>query len=148
MCKQPNHLFDGAVVVAAAGLFAVLSTVLDERLQIAGGRYNFPVVPLILAGIVVLTPRASIIVHVLELRPIERIGVISYAHLPVSPAHLEANRQVRFADWTQYDRAYLAVCDLRFGDHGDRRRLIIPVAGAAPGKVPAKSRPAIETVTA
>lgn len=59
-------------------LLVISSTPLDQWLQIPVGRYNLPVVRVIVAGIVFLAPRSKIVVHALELAPIRCLAVISY----------------------------------------------------------------------
>jgi peptidoglycan/LPS O-acetylase OafA/YrhL len=72
---------------SAAAVFVVLSTPLDDALQLPFGRYNWPYIPLLLALLIVVTPHTRFAQRVLEWRPLWALGVISYGiyifHYPI-----------------------------------------------------------------
>jgi len=68
-------------------ILLILSTSLDDLLQLEYGRYNFPFIPVLLAILIFLTPIAPKALAFLELKFVSWIGVISYGiyiyHYPV-----------------------------------------------------------------
>jgi peptidoglycan/LPS O-acetylase OafA/YrhL len=81
----------GCCVIALA---AILGTSLDERVGLRDGRYNFPVVPLLLCIVLAATPFAKYVGRTLELPPLRFLGVISFGiyvyHLPCLGAVVHA----------------------------------------------------------
>lgn len=73
--------------VVAVLLAAILATPLDDLLQIPYGRYNLPLVPLLLCGLLLLTPLTVSGQMLLDNRPARWLGAISYGiyiyHLPI-----------------------------------------------------------------
>lgn len=71
----------------ALSLFFVLSTSLDDALKAPHGHYNWPVVPLLLAIMIFVTPRAALANAILESRALRGIGIVSYGvyvfHYPI-----------------------------------------------------------------
>ncbi|MCA9117015.1 MAG: acyltransferase, partial [Planctomycetaceae bacterium] len=67
-------------------LLLILATPLDDILQVPGGRYNLPFVPLLLAGMILLVPRSRAVMRCLDVPPLRGIGMISYGiylfHVP------------------------------------------------------------------
>lgn len=106
--SESSTRFDAVIVVSSLLCLAILATTLDDRLQIPGGRYNFPVVPLLLFAIVLAAPRGRISRHVLEMRMIVQLGLISYAfylfHLPVMSG---IRKFVQGFDLSVADRPYV-----------------------------------------
>lgn len=73
--------------VCALSVFVVLSTPLDDLLQVPHGRYNWPYVPLLLAGILLTAPQTRIAKSLLGWAPLSYLGLISYGiyvfHYPI-----------------------------------------------------------------
>jgi len=80
-------IYDILIAASVCCIVLILSTGLDEVLQIPNGRYNFPVVPLLLAVIVVCVPLSRLASRFLETSVMVWLGVISYGiyiyHYPV-----------------------------------------------------------------
>jgi peptidoglycan/LPS O-acetylase OafA/YrhL len=87
---------DALVVISVGILLAILATSIDDIFQFPGGRYNFPFVPLLLAGIVLGVSRSVWVARILEAVPMRRLGVISYGfylfHLPIMKAILKVGQ--------------------------------------------------------
>ena len=77
---------DAVCLVTAVSMVMILASPLDDRVQLPYGRYNFPVVPLFIAAIIVCAPVATTARCVLDWFPLRGLGVISYGvyvyHLP------------------------------------------------------------------
>ena len=82
----------GDIVVAGSSalLLVILATELDELIQIPGGRYTFPAIPLLLTALLLAAPRSKKTAAILGWGPIRGLGVISYGfylfHLPIMKA--------------------------------------------------------------
>ena len=78
------------VWLSALIIFIILATPLDDWAQQTDGRYNWPLVPLLLTSIVILTPYTRGAARLLEWTPLRMLGLISYGiylfHLPVQKA--------------------------------------------------------------
>lgn len=78
------------VWLSALIIFIILATPLDDWAQQTDGRYNWPLVPLLLTSIVILTPYTRGAARLLEWVPLRMLGLISYGiylfHLPVQKA--------------------------------------------------------------
>jgi peptidoglycan/LPS O-acetylase OafA/YrhL len=74
----------------AVAVFVILSTPLEEHLQVPFGRYNWPYVPLLLAALLLATPSTRIARSLLEWAPLRYVGLISYGvyifHYPIQHA--------------------------------------------------------------
>ena len=79
--------WDVAFWVSSAAVLVVLATPLDDFLSTPYGRYNLPFVPVLIAVVVVATPRSKSASYLLELTPVGLLGVISYGfylfHIPM-----------------------------------------------------------------
>ncbi len=99
---------DTLVLICTAATLLILATSLDAKLRLPGGRYNFPVVPLLLTSIVLAAPRGAFSRWLLERTAIRRLGVISYAfylfHLPTMQLLKLLGQKLGF---TTTDHAYL-----------------------------------------
>jgi peptidoglycan/LPS O-acetylase OafA/YrhL len=93
-------------------VFAILATKLDETLQLAFGRYNFPFVPVLLGVIVLCAPQTRWARNCLEFAPLKWIGVISYGvyvfHYPIQKVMLKAFSILNW-DVTEQALLYLLV---------------------------------------
>lgn len=71
---------------AGAIVIAVLATPLDDAIQLPHGRYHFPIVPLLIAAMIVCASLAKPDRGLLNSRPLAALGTISYGvyvyHLP------------------------------------------------------------------
>ena len=78
---------EGGVWIAAVLVFVILATPLDSQLSIPFGRYNLPVVPVLLTLIVLGTSHTILLRALLELTPVRWLGQVSYGvyiyHLPI-----------------------------------------------------------------
>ncbi|MDO6566337.1 acyltransferase family protein [Alteromonas sp. 1_MG-2023] len=87
--KKRQHAIrnDVLFIVCCLLLILVLATNLDEYFYIDYGRYNFPVVPILLTLLVYLTPQSNWIKRILDLPVLKWLGIISYGlyifHYPV-----------------------------------------------------------------
>lgn len=65
----------------------ILGTPLDEWCQVPYGRYNYPIIPLLLAVIIVSVPFSGLARRLLDSFPLRNLGIISYGiyvyHLPI-----------------------------------------------------------------
>lgn len=61
-----------------AAVLIIISTPLDEVLQVPFGRYNWPIVPVLLAAIVITGPSAKSAIAFFGWGPIRWFGIISY----------------------------------------------------------------------
>jgi peptidoglycan/LPS O-acetylase OafA/YrhL len=81
---------EALVLLASLAVLVILSTAVDDRLQIPGGRYTFPVVPVLLVAILCFVPFSVVAKALLESFPWRMLGTISYGvyiyHLPVQNA--------------------------------------------------------------
>ena len=72
--------------LSAVVIIAVLGSALDEMFSISHGRYNLPVVPVLITALIVCAPETVIGRGLLENYPLRQLGVISYGvyvyHLP------------------------------------------------------------------
>ncbi len=101
---------------AGAAIFTILGTPLDDRLQLPYGRYHFPIVPVLIAAVIVTAPLAKQARRILEARPLSALGTISYGfylfHLPCQNV---TGRTMRFLGmeanhhWMIFGLASLAV---------------------------------------
>jgi peptidoglycan/LPS O-acetylase OafA/YrhL len=84
--KALQNRFEAAFWMSAAIALAVLSTSLDGLVQIPFGRYHFPLVPCLIAFMIVSVAFTRWARAVLESAPLRRLGVISFGiyiyHLP------------------------------------------------------------------
>ena len=68
-------------------LLVILSTPLSDVLRLPHGRYNWPVVPVLLCAVVALSARPAIGTRLVDWRPVRAVGAVSYGvylfHLPV-----------------------------------------------------------------
>jgi len=111
--KQNTAKWAEVVFWISVGLvFAILTTELDDLLQLDFGRYNFPFVPVLLGLIVFTTPQAKWARHFLELRVLKWLGVISYGvylfHYPIQKATLKAFEAINI-DMSQQVLLYLFI---------------------------------------
>jgi peptidoglycan/LPS O-acetylase OafA/YrhL len=78
---------DGAVALVLLALAVILSTPLDEVLQVPAGRYNLPFVPALLCVLIFLVPSSRLGQALFDSTPMRLIGAVSYGvylfHLPV-----------------------------------------------------------------
>ncbi|KXI28495.1 acyltransferase family protein [Paraglaciecola hydrolytica] len=76
--------------LASISVAIILSTSLDELFQLNYGRYNFPVVPLLLGVILVTAPNSFFAKRLLDLALLKWVGIISYGvylfHYPLLKA--------------------------------------------------------------
>jgi hypothetical protein len=86
MQRQPwvrDAVFWGAALV----IVVILSTPLDDTLQLPFGHYNWPVIPLLLAAMVFAAPHARTAIAIFDQGPVRWLGLISYGvyiyHYPV-----------------------------------------------------------------
>jgi peptidoglycan/LPS O-acetylase OafA/YrhL len=72
--------------LSAVAVLLILSTPLDDRLQVPLGRYHLPFVPVLLLAMIVSAPRSRFTARLLEWGPLRGLGVVSYGfyiyHLP------------------------------------------------------------------
>ena len=72
--------------VSAVAIIAILGTDLDDRFTLPHGRYNLPVVPLLIAAMIVCAPATVFARSLLESYPLRMLGLVSYGvyvyHLP------------------------------------------------------------------
>ncbi|MBA2351286.1 MAG: acyltransferase [Burkholderiales bacterium] len=77
---------DAPAWACLAAILIVLSTPIDDWLQIPYGRYNLPYVPVLIAILITTAPFASIMSKLLDGFPLRHLGLISYGvyiyHLP------------------------------------------------------------------
>jgi peptidoglycan/LPS O-acetylase OafA/YrhL/VanZ family protein len=99
--ERPSRAADLIFLSCMIATLVILSTPLDNSLNLPGGRYHFPVVPLMLTSIVLAAPRGTLSRRLLEWPAIRRLGVISYAfylfHLPVMQFVKIGFEQIRFS---------------------------------------------------
>ena len=67
-----------SVWLAALVILVILATPLDDWFSIPYGRYNLPVVPLLITWIILEAPRTRLARWVLDAAPLRLLGVISY----------------------------------------------------------------------
>ncbi|MDM4018335.1 acyltransferase family protein [Roseiconus lacunae] len=88
--KDHNFIADVGILTSVILMVIILGTDLDEHLQIEGTRYNFPIIPSLLAAALVATPRSRLALAIVEMRAVRWLGVVSYAfylfHLPAMEA--------------------------------------------------------------
>lgn len=105
------------VWLASFAAVVILATDLDDLLQVPGGRYNFPVVPLLLVAILCFVPFSVVAKALLESFPWRALGTISYGiylyHLPVQHATARYMTKVLALDarshWLMFGFASLAL---------------------------------------
>jgi peptidoglycan/LPS O-acetylase OafA/YrhL len=85
--QKPGFNADIFFWVSAVTLAVILSTPLDDVLQLPFGHYNWPIGPLLLAVMVFTAPRARTARAILDHGPIRWLGLVSYGvyifHYPV-----------------------------------------------------------------
>ncbi len=88
--KKKYLLYDFTVLVISLIIFLILSTPLDDHLQVGFGRYNFPYIPVLLAILVFCVPLSRYVSQMLDVKPVRALGVISYGiyifHYPIQKA--------------------------------------------------------------
>ncbi len=103
--RRGRMWWDAIVALAAVWILLILSTPLDDLLQIKGGRYNLPYIPLLIAVLLIGVPRSRIMLSIAESAPLRWLGVISYGfylyHLPC--ISLVSKLAVRFGLATPWD---------------------------------------------
>jgi peptidoglycan/LPS O-acetylase OafA/YrhL len=67
-----------AVCAAVVVILLILSTPLDDWFSIPYGRYNFPVVPLLITWLILEIPRTRLARSALDFAPLHWLGVISF----------------------------------------------------------------------
>lgn len=91
--KRQAYFAELVFWVSAVSVFFILATPLDDKLQLAYGRYNFPFVPVLLGLIVFSTPYTRYAKSLLEWAPIKWLGIISYGlyifHWPIQQASVQ-----------------------------------------------------------
>ena len=109
-----NYRFDIVFWLALMLVFVLLATELGDRIQVPYGRYGLPLVPLLLAAMILATPFTIAARTMLDSSPVRVLGTLSYGvyifHLPV----------LRFVDRAMAERAmdaqehwgYLAIISL------------------------------------
>ena len=97
--------FDAAFVFCACIIFLLLSTSLGDYIQIPFGQYGLPLIPLLMALVILSAPATKYIVFFLESYLIKMIGKLSYGiyiyHLPalifvdemMAKSHRDASEQ-------------------------------------------------------
>lgn len=84
---KASRTHDALLVMVLLLLGLILSTPLDDLLQIPAGRYNLPFVPLLLCLLILLVPTTRFGRAAFESAPLRGIGTVSYGvylyHLPV-----------------------------------------------------------------
>lgn len=85
--RHRSYLADAVFFLCATGIFLILSTPLDDLLQAPTGHYNWPIVPILLAAMIFVVPRAQLARAILESRLVRWLGAISYGiyiyHYPI-----------------------------------------------------------------
>lgn len=76
--RIPSVYADVAILAISILMIAILGTPLDEIITSHFGRYNFPVVPALIACSLVLVPRTRWLGVVLEWAPVVLLGSVSY----------------------------------------------------------------------
>lgn len=88
--RKANFYWDALFWGCAVMVALILMTPFDDLLQVRGGRYNLPYVPLLLSAMILSVPSTKTAVWLLELAPLRLLGVISYGfyifHLPCMKA--------------------------------------------------------------
>ncbi len=87
VAQRASVAADVPLMVVLVLLAGILSTPLDDLLQVPGGRYNLPFVPLLLCALIVLAPASRLGRAVFDNPVLRGIGTVSYGvyiyHLPV-----------------------------------------------------------------
>ena len=95
--SRRGGVLDALLAAVLLLLIVILATPLDEVLQLPGGRYNLPFVPLLLCLLVVLVPVTRLGRLAFDSAPLRGIGRVSYGvyiyHLPVQ--HVTARLMTR-----------------------------------------------------
>ncbi len=82
---------DLVLCVSTLMLLVTLGSSLDDLLTIPHGRYNFPMVPILLSIIIVATPRSYIFSKVMEAKLLKLLGKVSFGfylyHFPIINAN-------------------------------------------------------------
>jgi peptidoglycan/LPS O-acetylase OafA/YrhL len=67
-----------AVVASVILILLILSTPLDGFFSVPFGRYNFPVVPILIAWLILETPRTRLARAALDVAPLHWLGVLAF----------------------------------------------------------------------
>jgi peptidoglycan/LPS O-acetylase OafA/YrhL len=82
-----KRAFDGIFILSMGGVILMMGTPLGYWFEVPMGRYGLPVLPLLLALIVFVTPFTSYCIKVLDVWLVRHLGKISYGiyiwHLPI-----------------------------------------------------------------
>ncbi len=108
---KPSAATEALFWLSAVLIFIILATPLDEVFQMDFGRYNFPVIPLLLGIIVFTAPSTSLARRLLELSAVKWVGLISYGiylyHYPIQKAGKMLFNKAQ-VDISQHPFLYLA----------------------------------------
>ncbi|NQZ24315.1 MAG: acyltransferase [Colwellia sp.] len=82
-----NWRYDVFFGICLSLCLLLLSTPFSDRIQVPFGRYSFPLIPLLIAGLLISTPLTKYSVKLLDSKALKQLGAISYGiylyHFPI-----------------------------------------------------------------